>query len=130
MNQETINTIERFQKATTYCFPEKVKTLAEKGVDWYYADLIQHQQTYYGRDESTYTTALPLVTTPKSSTDFSETKVIEALRAIERGDITYPEFLTRIAQAGTVSYTIFLRGKKVLYVGAKGETYTEPFPGE
>lgn len=130
MNQETIKIIEHFQKATKYSFPEKVRKLSERDIEWYYADLVQQQQTYYGEDDSTYTTKLNFTTTPKRGADFSESKVVGALRAIERGDITYPEFLTRIVQAGTVSYTIFLKSKKVLYVGAKGETYSEPFPGE
>ena len=90
----------------------------------------QQQQTYYDKDASTHTMALPLSTAPKSGIAFSESKLIEALRAVQGRKITYLEFLTRIVDAGIVHYTVFLRGKKVLYVGAKGETYTEPFPGE
>ena len=48
--------------------------------------------------------------------------------AIE-GKSDYLGFAKECVQAGVTDYVAFLEGKKVLYMGARGETHTEWFPG-
>lgn len=131
MNKDVINIIERAEQASFtggISFPERVKSLIEAGIQHYYVDLIALQTTYYASDESMYTAKLPYPNPPARGEVFSKKEVIEALRAIQRGEISYPDFLTHIIKAGVINYTAFLLGKQVHYLGAKGEIYIEHFP--
>ena len=133
MNKDIITIIEQSTQESfkeTGSFPERVKTLIDAGIERYYADLIGRQTTYYATDGSMHTSKMPYPNPPIRGSIFSERDVIEALRTIQRGEISYSEFLNRIIKGGTVNYTVFLLGKQVHYVGAKGEIYIERFPGQ
>lgn len=109
-------------------FPETVKNLLEVGVERYYTDLIAHQKTYYAQGGAVHFLRLPKSKMPQDAGPFSKEGIVAALRAIQRSEIDYPEFLRRIIRAGTVGYSAFLLGKQVHYFGAKGEIYIENFP--
>ena len=113
----------------TMSFPEVVGRLLAGGVERYYADLVGLQKTYYGVGGTAQANALPLTDPPTIPDTFVEDVVKEALVAIQQRKIQYPEFLRRIMAGGTASYTVFLQGKKTLYVGRHGDFYVEPFPG-
>jgi uncharacterized protein YbcV (DUF1398 family) len=133
MNKDIINMIgHSTQKSFTKdgSFLERVKTLIDAGIERYYTDLSGIQTIYYGIDGSIYTEKMPYPNPPLRGEKFSEKDVIEALRAIQRGEIIYPEFLNRIIKAGAVNYTVFILGDQVHYVGVKGEIYIEHFPGK
>jgi uncharacterized protein YbcV (DUF1398 family) len=133
MNKDIVHIIERStQKSFTKegSFPERVKTLMDAGIERYYTDLTGIQTIYYGTDGSIYTEKMPYPNPPSRGEKFSEKDVIEALGAIQRGEIIYPEFLNHIIKAGVVNYTIFLSGNRAHYLGAKGEIYIEAFPGK
>jgi uncharacterized protein YbcV (DUF1398 family) len=103
MNKEHFETIEQsIQKnfAEGIPFPEQVKMLMGLGVDRYYTDLIALQNTYYTNCGSSYTAKLPYASPCSLGSTFSQTEVIDAIRASQRGSISYPEFLNRIAKAG------------------------------
>ena len=51
-----------------------------------------------------------------------------AVKAIQRSEIGYAEFLRRIMAAGCSHYEVFIAGRKAMYFGRDGEFYTEPFP--
>jgi uncharacterized protein YbcV (DUF1398 family) len=59
---------------------------------------------------------------------FSETDLVSAIRASQRGEIIYPEFLRRACAAGVVNYTVHLHGRKAIYLSRLGDIYIEPFP--
>lgn len=131
MNQETINIIEKGLQASftgENSFPEVVKNLINAGIERYYTDLIAFQKTFYATDGSTYTAKLPYSNPPVPGEIFAEKDIAEAIKAIQRGEIIYPEFLNRAIKAGVVSYTVYFLGKQVQYNGAKGEIHTENFP--
>lgn len=109
-------------------FPETIKKLMSVDIDRYYADLVRLEVTYYGKDGSTYQTKMPSNHTYKIGDVFCQESLVDALRTIQRGEITYHEFLERATKAGTVSYTVFITGRQVPYFGAKGEMYIEHFP--
>lgn len=109
-------------------FPETVKLLLATGVQLYYADLAKCQKVHYGFDGSVYTEQLPFANDEKPVQQFRQEEITAALAAIARNEIDYPEFLRRIIAAGVISYTAFLTGQKVVYVGREGQSYTEPFP--
>ncbi|HVV92217.1 MAG TPA: DUF1398 domain-containing protein [Hyphomicrobiales bacterium] len=109
-------------------FPEIAMQLGAAGVQSYRADLVRLEETYYGRDGTTRVAPMPLGDPPAIAADFSTDAVIMALRAIQRQEIRYPEFLRRIMRAGTACYAVFLGGRKAVYTGLDGSTYVENFP--
>lgn len=109
-------------------FPEYVKKMMDLDVERYCTDLIALQNTYYAADGSSYTAKLPLPHFPGKGDEFCQVDVVDALRTIQQGAITYPEFLNRIIKAGVVSYSVYILGKQVHYMGAKGEIHIEHFP--
>ncbi len=112
----------------TITFGEVVKKLLAVGVESYDADLVLREKTYYMPDGETHTEKLDY-NGPAAAQNFSQEAVVSALRAVQKQEISYVEFLNRILNAGTTRYIVFLAGRKAVYFGRKGELYVENFPG-
>lgn len=110
-------------------FSETVKRLLAIGVERYHADLVLRQKTCYGAKGATHLEPLPLHDAPEIGELFAAEQVKDALAAIQQRRIDYAQFLRRIMSAGTVSYMVFLDGKRVIYTGRKGDFHIEHFPG-
>jgi uncharacterized protein YbcV (DUF1398 family) len=109
-------------------FPEVVGMLIGAGVERYHADLVRGAKAYYLPNGEAET--VPNHTLPQSpATSFSAEGVEAAVRAIQGGAIQYREFCARIAAAGCVGYHVFIAGRRAVYYGRTGDSYTEPFPG-
>lgn len=108
-------------------FPERIHNLSKVGIERYYVDLMKLEITYYSQDGKTYVEPILIENIPAIAVNFDKAKVIEAIRANQQGKIDYQSFLREIVAAGTVSYTVYLDGKQVSYVGRKGESHTENF---
>lgn len=109
-------------------FPETVARITADGVEWYSANLIFGMKTYYGADLTHHQIPWPAWQTPEIADGFSAEAVSAAIRVSQARQITYPEFLVRIAAAGVVYYTVHLQGRKAIYFGRHGDSFTEPFP--
>ncbi len=109
-------------------FPIIIERLVGAGVSSYTADLINLRNTYYGADDEGYDEALPLKNAPTIAPAFDATVVAASVRAIQRAEIGYDEFLRRIMAAGCSHYEVFIGGRKAMYFGRDGDFYTEPFP--
>jgi uncharacterized protein YbcV (DUF1398 family) len=127
MNTETIAECMKLSFANTP-FPAVVQKLAGAGVHGYTADLIKLRKTYYGAERECADEPMPLTEAPAVAPYFDATSVADTVKAIQRGEIGYAEFLRRIMQAGCASYRVFIDGRKAMYFGRDGEFYTEPFP--
>jgi uncharacterized protein YbcV (DUF1398 family) len=55
--------------------------------------------------------------------------VKEAIRRVQKAETSYIEFMDQIAAAGVTHYWVYLTGKKAVYVGRRGDAWTELFPG-
>jgi len=113
----------------TLVFPEVVKMLSEVGVESYHADLYRHEKTYYMPGGDSHVEAekrLPLF--PVAHT-FDVDGVKEAIRRVQKAETSYIEFMDQISAAGVTHYWVYLTGKKAVYVGRRGEAWTELFPG-
>jgi uncharacterized protein YbcV (DUF1398 family) len=109
-------------------FPEVVRTLLEAGVEAYHVDLFRGENRYYLPSGESHVVSNGLA--PHSvATNFSAPLVESAVRESQAAKITYPQFMEKIAAAGTVYYITYLGGKKVSYFGRNGEAHTEYFPG-
>jgi uncharacterized protein YbcV (DUF1398 family) len=119
--------------AGTMNFPTVVGKLIEVGSEGYRCDLYRREKTYYMPDGGSYIEQLHLDPREFNGAHiahrFDEARIVEALRAVQTGDITYVEFLHRIMKAGCVGYQVCITGKRALYCGRQGDVYTEWFPG-
>jgi len=109
-------------------FPETIRQITEDGVEWYSANLIFGMKTYYGSGLSHYQTPWPDIALPGIADEFCAESVSKAIRASQGREISYLEFLQRIAAAGVVYYTVHLRGRKAIYFGRHGDSFIEPLP--
>jgi len=127
MNTEIIDECLNASFANTP-FPVVVQKLTGAGVTGYNADLIALRKTYYDAGEQSFDEALPLTAVPTIAPTFDRDAVEKTVKAIQRKEIGYAEFLRQIMQAGCARYSVFFGGRKAMYFGRDGEFYTEPFP--
>jgi uncharacterized protein YbcV (DUF1398 family) len=130
MNHEIIAAMQECSTrshAGTIHFPEVVRKLAAAGVERYHADLCRGERTYYMPSGESHIDSVGAESEPIAG-EFTESGVVAALRAIQRGEILYLEFLRRIQAAGCCSYFVLIAGRRALYFGRKGEVYEELFP--
>lgn len=129
MDLEVIEECKKLSEEEKITFAEVVKRLSQAGIDSYSVDLLAANNIYHS-DNQAYTSSLKIKTDLIVGEDFNESQVIETIRAIQAGKIGYQEFLKRVMKAGTIGYFVFIKGRKAIYFGKKGEHYTEPFPSK
>jgi uncharacterized protein YbcV (DUF1398 family) len=127
MNAQTIAECMTLSFADTP-FPQVIQKLAGAGVKSYNADLLKLRNTYYGAGGEGYDEALPLDGGPPIAPAFDSSGVAATVKAIQRGEVGYAEFLRRIMNCGCSHYAVFIAGRKAMYFGRDGDFYTEPFP--
>lgn len=109
-------------------FPQVVRKLNDAGVEGYHADLYRHEKTYYMPSGESHVAAQTELTSIEVADPFSEDGVRAALGAIQQGKTSYIEFMQQIAAAGVAHYWVFLKANKTIYVGRRGESWTEVSP--
>lgn len=108
-------------------FPQVVQAMLAAGVESYQVDCATAQKTHYLADGSTVT--IPMILDPGPiAADFDGEALVAAIRGAQADTVRYPEFVKRATAAGVASYRAFLTGKRVIYVGRKGEQHIEEFP--
>lgn len=114
-------------KAGEWHFGRVVATLAEVGVESYYADYRSGATTYYLADGECMAVGVPQpdVGIP---TPFDAEAVRRAIRGAQRDEVRYPQFVRLTRAAGCVGYLVWLAGRHVVYFGRLGETHVERFP--
>jgi uncharacterized protein YbcV (DUF1398 family) len=131
VEQEQIAVLEECAAASlsgTATFPEIVGRLSAMEVERYHADYSRRETTYYLPDGDSH--VVKMAHPPQAiGATFSAAGVETAVRASQRGEIKYVEFLARSMAAGCVGYFAQLAGRQVLYFGRNGEVHVEPFPG-
>lgn len=130
MDSNIVSLVEQcteMSKGATGKFPQIVARLAAAGVERYVADLRRGEKTYFMPEGGSHATPSERIEVPFADV-FDPAAVAAALRASQANTIDYSEFLARIAAAGCVQYTVSIAGRRALYVGRRGDTYTEYFP--
>ena len=130
MNADQIATIETCVRGSldaTVTFPEIVGRLREMGVERYHVDYTRHEATYYLANGDSHVVSVihPAV---EIADEFSASGVEGAIRASQRGEITYTQFLERTMAAGCVGYFVQIVGARAQYFGRHGDLHLEPFP--
>ncbi len=112
-------------------FPEVIHALVGAGVESYCSDFLTGNDTFYmpGGETHVEKMKLPEGAAAAVPPEFSKEGIVAAIRAAQRDEIRYPEFLKRAIAAGTAGYRVFLSGRRVVYFGRTGELHIEEFPG-
>ncbi|HVZ84578.1 MAG TPA: DUF1398 family protein [Terracidiphilus sp.] len=125
---ETIREVLAEAHAGRLIFPQVVQRMLAANVESYFVDLRSAQDTVYLNDDTMLTEPLHL-DYGSIAQEFSKPGIVAAIRAAQRDEIRYPEFMRRAAAAGVVAYWALLTGKRVIYFGRLGDIHVEWFPG-
>ncbi len=127
MNKQRMHELAMATQQGEMTFPEVVKGLLEVGVESYQVNLATMQKTHFLSDRATHTVPMILDPGPVAA-EFDSDAIVAALSDAQADAIRYPEFVKRVVAAGVIGYWAFLSGKRVLYLGRKGEQYIREFP--
>lgn len=109
-------------------FGEVIGRLKNMGIERYHADFSRLETTYYLPEGDSQVVMMDH--NPVHISDEFDASVVEAsVRQVQRGEISYPQFVAQTAAAGCVGYFVLITGEQVQYFGRRGETHTEWFPG-
>jgi len=122
-----VETCTEMSEGATGKFPEIVGLLMGAGIERYHADLRRGEKTYYLPNGESHVTRSEAVSGPYADA-FDPAAVSAAIRASQANAIDYSQFLSRIAAAGCVEYSVSIAGRRALYIGRRADHYTEYFP--
>jgi uncharacterized protein YbcV (DUF1398 family) len=107
-------------------FPQVIHKLLDADIELYYTDLLSSNKTYYSKNTA-YTVECSQKH-KKVADIFNAQEVVSAIRQAQSGEIQYQEFLQKIMDAGVIGCLAFIKGRRVIYFGRRGEQYIEDFP--
>jgi uncharacterized protein YbcV (DUF1398 family) len=127
LSNEQIQAISEASLQGRLPFPEVIAQLQAAGVEYYHADYAAMQTRYYSA-EGTSVVHTILLDAPCPIAMYFDAAALQAniLDSQLRGQ-TYKDFSLRATQAGVQSYYVFLRGRRVTYLGRTGDQHTERF---
>jgi uncharacterized protein YbcV (DUF1398 family) len=108
-------------------FPQVIAALAAENIEGYHKDLIRREVTYYLAEGRTHTEPMTLPAHPIPEA-FSPDTLVAAIRAAQRHEVRYPEFIIRAMHAGIAAYRVFFTGRRAIYFGRQGDLHIEHFP--
>jgi uncharacterized protein YbcV (DUF1398 family) len=121
-------------------FPQTVSRLVSLGVTRYHIDYVAVTATSYVLNSSSPSISVDIaklpaenIPNPLAATAWNKEGLVAAIRKAQamakEGKGDYLAFAAECIEAGVTDYVAFLDGKRVLYLGAKGDSHTEWFPG-
>lgn len=110
-------------------FPEIVGRLFAEGVEYYRVDYVARLMSFYGSDGQIVVAALSFDDLPAVAMDFDGPGLKAAIVDSQQHGQAFRQFSQRAMEAGVQGYYAFLRGKRVTYLGRRGEQHVEWFPG-
>ncbi len=130
MDTELIEDTAAKTLAGAISFPEVVSNLLRAGVEFYHVDYLARQKAFYSVNGSAVVViAIPYECLPTVAQEFDAAAVKAAIVDSQRHGQRYRDFTRRVMAAGVQGYFAFLQGKRVTYLGRRGEQHTEWFPG-
>jgi len=127
MNIDLLRQTVRDSESGAVTFPDVVRNLIQVNCEGYLKDLAAGKVTFYMADGTTHAVSLSL-SVPSIPEAFDEPALVDAIRAAQRDEIRYPEFLVRAVRAGTAAYRVCITGARAVYLGRKGDLHVEHFP--
>jgi uncharacterized protein YbcV (DUF1398 family) len=110
-------------------FPEIVGRLIQEGVEYYLVDYRALRFTFYGVAGGVVVAPLQFEGLPEVNPKFELSNLRVAIHDSQVRGQKFREFCSRAMAAGVQGYYVFLSGKRVLYLGRRGDQHVEWFPG-
>jgi uncharacterized protein YbcV (DUF1398 family) len=129
MNTEFISAVAGATHQGTISFPEVVERLIAAGVEYYHVDYDALRKSFYSGTGAVAETPITYENLPPVAPDLDRPAVRAAILDSQRHGQCHREFSHRVMAAGVQSYTAYLRGRRVCYLGRQGDLHTEWFPG-
>lgn len=127
MNINLLNEMADASMNGTIPFGAIVGKLMEAGVESYRVDFVRKEKIYYMPNGESHLVSINFKDHVLAQ-EFNTEGIQAAIKASQRGEIKFVEFIPRALDAGVHNYTVYIAGKKVIYFGRKGESHTELFP--
>jgi uncharacterized protein YbcV (DUF1398 family) len=129
MNADAVNTLAKATLDGSMPFPQIVGKLMAEGVAYYHVDFAALSFTFYSAAGSTVAASLTFEGLPSVSADFDAVALKDAIVDSQQHGQKFRQFCERAMRAGVQGYFAFLLGKRVMYLGKKGDQHIEWFPG-
>ena len=129
MNTELIVEAAAETLAGTAPFPEIVAKLMAAGVEYYHVDYVGMRKTFYGSAGDMVVTTITFEGMPAVAAEFDAVALRSAIVDSQSNGQKFRDFTRRAMAAGVQGYFVFLRGKRVTYLGRGGDQHIEWFPG-
>ncbi|SLL19141.1 Phage envelope protein [Mycobacteroides abscessus subsp. abscessus] len=100
-------------------FSQFLNELSKRGINEYEIEVATGQATYKGVYSAFKTDSQANLVV---ADNYNRNKVLEAIANIS---LPFLDFLQEIAEAGIVTYRVFIPEKKVIYLGTRGEEIEE-----
>ena len=109
-------------------FPYLAEVLRQAGVTRNIWSLPSCQSLFLTGEGPVIMQGSPLATGALDVPAFDQIALIQALRADQAGESTFPEFLNASWRAGVIRYQVDFAARTVSYQGCNGEEYVEAYP--
>ncbi|NHQ85488.1 DUF1398 family protein [Iodobacter sp. HSC-16F04] len=129
MNANTICELARLTISGGLPFPEIVGRLIAEGVEYYHVDYVRLQFAFYGADGGVVVAPLTIEGLPEVASQLDGPQLRAAILDSQQNSQPFFRFSERAMEAGVQAYYVFLRGKRVSYLGRNGDCHVEWFPG-
>jgi uncharacterized protein YbcV (DUF1398 family) len=129
MNTEIVTEAARTTLSGSIPYPEVVRRLIEKGVEYCHVDYVALRKTFYSAAGDVVTTPINDEGLPSVAAAFNAAALRAAILDSQRHGQSYRAFTHRVMAAGVQGYMAFLRGQRVTYWARGGDQHTEWFPG-
>ncbi|MEQ1632703.1 MAG: DUF1398 family protein [Planctomycetota bacterium] len=129
MNAKILCEVARRTLAGTVSFPEIVRELHAAGVESYRVDYVTRTKTWYGEGGEVAVTPIPLENLPPIEPELDVSALRQNVRDSQTAGQVWKDFTFRAMAAGVANYTVYLRGRRVVYCGRQGDEHVEWFPG-
>lgn len=129
MNANEVSLLAKATLDGSIPFPEIVGALVANGVEYYHVDYALSTFTFYGTSGAAVIAPITFENQPCISARLDVAALKAAIVDSQQHGQKFPEFCRRATLAGVKDYTVYLRGKRVIYSGRQGDQHIEWFPG-
>lgn len=109
-------------------FPYLAEAMRQAGITRNYFDVPSASMVFVTADGAVLRPGALRFTEPVVVPPFDEAALVAALRADQRGESTFPEFVEASFDAGVIRYEVDTAARTCTYFGAHGERYVEDYP--
>jgi uncharacterized protein YbcV (DUF1398 family) len=127
VNADEIRKLAEATLAGSMPFPEIIGHLIAEGVEYYRVDFVARSFAFYGVNGGIVVAPLSLDPLPPVAILWNLAELRTAIRDSQQNGQKFHMFCERAMKSGVQSYFVFLKGKRVTYLGREGDEHIERF---